>query len=67
MNKKRKPRIQRETFDAMIEAGNCMATCIYNLLQGGHKLSDAHTAEVVGEWQRKWDAVSRRAITEDNK
>ena len=66
MKKKRKPRISRETFDVMIEAGDRMSSCIYNLIQGGHKLPDAYTAEVLGEWQRKWDAVSRRAITEDN-
>ena len=66
MSNKRKPNISREAFEHLIQAGDRMASCIYNLLQGSHKLTDAHTAEAVGEWQRKWDAASRRALTEDN-
>ena len=65
MNKIRKPNISRDTFSKMIEAGDRMASFIYTLLQRNTPL-DALTVEVVGEWQRKWDAVSRRAITEDN-
>ena len=66
MKQKRNPRISRETFDHLTEAGDRMASCIYNLLQGGHKLPEAGMAEFIGEWQRKWDAASRRALTEDN-
>ena len=66
MKKKRKVRISRETFESMIEAGYCMATCIYNLLQCGHKLSDSHTAKFASKWQRKWDEVAILARHQDN-
>lgn len=66
MKQKRKPRISRETFEHLIQAGDHLASFIYhNLLQRNTPL-DASMVEDIGEWQRKWDAASRRALTEDN-